>query len=217
MSTVTNGAGRRERRTTAEVEQLMLDSAQYLFSTQGYAGTSFRSIADRADVAESVLYRKFKTKAALFDLTIVEPFRQVIAGYAENYGTRPPADWDNETLARDFIETLYDFLIEHRQLGRALVNAFLIDAPGTERLQSPFDEVLKKVEQVGSVAGDATSLQGLDPPITVRVLTGMTLSMALLDDLFFPADGPRPDRERVVNEMVALCTYGQTARPGTKH
>ena len=215
MATHTARTIRRERRTTAEVERLMLDAAQELFSSHGYAATSFRSIAERADVAESVLYRKFKTKAALFDQAVVEPFRQVIDAYAANYGTRPPPEWDNETLARDYLGTLYDFLSEHRRLGRALVNAFLVDVPGTERLSSPFDGVLAKVERVGTAAGAATGLKGLDPYITVRALAGMTMSMTLLDDMFFPPGADRPGRERIVDEMVALCTYGETGRPGS--
>jgi AcrR family transcriptional regulator len=214
MSNQTRGAtGRRERRTTAEVERLMLGAAQDLFCAQGYAATSFRAVAERADVAESVLYRKFRTKAALFDQAVVEPFRQVIDAYASDYGSRPPVEWDNETLARNFIETLYDFLVEHQRLGRALINAFLIDTPGTDRLESPFNEVLTKVEEVGRTAGAASGLTGLDPARTVRVLTGITMSMALLGDLFFAPDATRPPRQRIVDEMVALCAYGETGRP----
>jgi hypothetical protein len=34
--------------------------------------------------------------------------------------------------------------------------------------------------------------------------------------MFFPPGAQRPDRERIVDEMVALCTYGETGRPDAR-
>jgi len=45
--------------------------------------------------------------------------------------------------------------------------------------------------------------------MTVRAMTGMTL----LDDMLFEPGNERPGRDRIINELVALCTYGETGRP----
>lgn len=46
-------------------KQAILDSAQYLISSQGYDATSTRSIAKRAKVSEGLIFRHFENKEGL--------------------------------------------------------------------------------------------------------------------------------------------------------
>jgi TetR/AcrR family transcriptional regulator, regulator of autoinduction and epiphytic fitness len=60
----------REKRTAA------VDAAMELFLEQGYDRTSLAQVAKRADVSTATLFKRFPTKAALFE-AIVEQFWQV--------------------------------------------------------------------------------------------------------------------------------------------
>ena len=54
------------RKRQAEKRVALLDAAQVVFLTEGYAGTSMQAVADRAGVSKMTLYRHFKDKEELF-------------------------------------------------------------------------------------------------------------------------------------------------------
>jgi TetR/AcrR family transcriptional regulator len=59
-------APRRERLTTCERRQQIIDVAGALFAERGYAGTTTRRVAERAGVTEAVIFRHFPDKDALY-------------------------------------------------------------------------------------------------------------------------------------------------------
>jgi len=54
------------RKRQAEKRLALLDAAQVVFLTEGYAGTSMQAVADRAGVSKMTLYRHFEDKEQLF-------------------------------------------------------------------------------------------------------------------------------------------------------
>ena len=65
-------------------KQAILDSAQYLISSQGYDATSTRSIAKRAKVSEGLIFRHFENKEGLMksllkrgEVTMEEPILNI--------------------------------------------------------------------------------------------------------------------------------------------
>jgi AcrR family transcriptional regulator len=53
----------RTRRSGDEIRARMLAAARAIFAERGYAGASTKEIAQRADVAEVLLFRHFGNKA----------------------------------------------------------------------------------------------------------------------------------------------------------
>ena len=53
------------RQTSAARRLSLLDAALALFSSQGFAGTTTKAIAERSGVTESILFRHFRTKEEL--------------------------------------------------------------------------------------------------------------------------------------------------------
>src|SRR5437016_12755114 len=75
-----NGDGTRAtRRSSEEVRNLLLKAAGELFGENGYSGVTTRQIAERAGVSEAILWRQFRTKAALFNVAGTAPIVQCLS------------------------------------------------------------------------------------------------------------------------------------------
>jgi len=95
-----------------------------------------------------------------------------------------------------------------------IFSSFLRRQGGAHRLPlSGLDDtaVAAFVEQV---AGREAELRGyqFDVHISTRLVAGMVMSMALLDEWLFPTGKRRPSRQRIVNEMVAFVLHGLAHR-----
>ena len=215
-STETNEVkARRTRRSPEEVRRLLVESARSTFASSGYAGASTREIAERAGVSEALLFRHFGTKAQLFQKAILDPFHEFINDYLEVWkasidGPLQPA----EVPSHNYVAGLYDLLREHRELVMALVtaHAYEVDVTsngGGELLSGALD----RLEQVVQAEVDRRGFEGVDIPVTIRLVFGMVISMAVLDEWLFPSQKRRPGRDRIVNEMVAYMVHGLAHRP----
>ncbi|MEH1164334.1 TetR family transcriptional regulator [Micromonospora sp. CPCC 205539] len=63
----TGGPAPRRRRDAAETRQLLLDAARRRFTSDGYAATTVRDIADDAGVNVALISRYFASKEGLFE------------------------------------------------------------------------------------------------------------------------------------------------------
>ncbi len=59
-------------RVRAEKRAAILEAATGLFLENGYSGTSLAKIAEAADVSSATLFKRFPTKAALFEAIVTE-------------------------------------------------------------------------------------------------------------------------------------------------
>jgi AcrR family transcriptional regulator len=195
------------RRGPAEVHALLLDAARALFAARGYAGTSTREIAVTAGVSEALLFRHFGTKAKLFERAVLDPINEFIHDYIDQWTARPLDDHDPEGIARAFIDGFYRLLSENRELVLALVTAQAYESIGELDGASPLSALLDELEAVPDRVA-AFSGFAFDIPVATRIVVGMVISMALLDNWMFPPDKKRPSRQRIVNEMVSFMTHG---------
>jgi AcrR family transcriptional regulator len=199
----------RERRTSEEVEQLVLSAATQLFSSNGYAGTSTREIAELAGVAESVLYRNYRTKARVFEAAITLPFSSFLESWASKWEARMSGNWTPEALARDFVQSLYNFLITHRELGLALVNAFSFEGDVREEvIGAAFSRTMGRVAKLAREAAAASHLASADMDLNIRLVSGMIFAQALFHDLFFPAGKSKVSRRRIIDGITVIVLYG---------
>lgn len=208
------GAGRSKpvaRRTPDEVRRLLLESARSLFATRGYAGTSTRDIALTAGVSEALLFRHFGNKAKLFERAILDPLNEFVHDYVEQWKARGPADHTPEAISYAYVDGFYRLLSENRELVLALVTAQAYESIEELNAASPLSNLMEQLEQV---AGHEAELRGFkfDVQITTRLVAGMVMSMALLDEWLFPVGKRRPSRQRIVNEMVEFMLHGLAHR-----
>lgn len=78
------------RRNPAKTQARILEAAFALFSSQGYAKTGIREVAEQAGVATSLVVRYFGTKATLFEESLVR------ALYAQGFFVRGKANFGEE-------------------------------------------------------------------------------------------------------------------------
>ena len=69
----------------ATTEQKIKEAARKLFTQKGFAATRTRDIAEEAGINLALLNYYFRSKQKLFDLIMMENFRQFIGGMAANF------------------------------------------------------------------------------------------------------------------------------------
>ena len=199
------------RRAPDEVRRLLLESARSLFAAKGYAGASTRDIATQAGVSEALLFRHFGTKAKLFERAILDPINDFIHQYVEQWRARTAADHTPEGISFAYVDGFYRLLSENRELVLALVTAQAYESIKELNEASPLSRLMDELEQVASREAELRGFK-FDVHISTRLVAGMVMSMALLDEWLFPSGKRRPSRQRIVNEMVAFMLHGLAHR-----
>jgi len=199
------------RRGPDEVRRLLLEAARALFAARGYAGASTRDIALKAGVSEALLFRHFGTKAKLFERAILDPINEFTHDFVEEWKARSGADHTPEEISYAYVDGFYRLLSENRDLVLALVTAQAYESIDDLNAASPLSRLMEELEVVTRREAELRGFR-FDVQISVRLVAGMVMSMALLDEWLFPAGKRRPSRQRIVNEMVALMLHGLAHR-----
>lgn len=182
-----------------------------MFSQHGYDYSSTKRIAERAGVAEALLFRHFGSKAQLFREAIVDPMVAVLRDYSEQWsGYDDPHA--TEQPVREFVEKFYGALSRRRGSALALTAASNYSANVVEDAGAPLADVLQAVQQVVAQEADRFGYQGLNTPVTARVGVGSVLAAAVFRNWLF---GPGVDvsDEVATGELETLLVHGVRHRP----
>ena len=207
----------RRRRTPGEVDDLILDAAREMFAAKGYAGTSSREIATLAGVHEPAIYRRFGSKAGLFDAAVRRPFNDAIAAYMANYESQLQRPQSTEQLVRNWVEPVFRLVSGHRELLVALLAAeqFHDEDQPAERVWE-LDALLRRMDGQAQFETDRRGLGSSgDAGLTVRISAAMVLGMVLLGDWLLGDSPSRADQATAVAEMIRMITYGVETRDAT--
>ena len=216
---VASDGARRRRRRPGEVDRLIVQAARALFASKGYAGTSTREIAKQAGTHEPTVYRRFGSKAQLFEKVVLEPFNQVISEYLAVWQSQKESPATTEDLVRQFVLPLYTVLTEHRELKLALIaaHAFNLETRPSSQEDSELSRMLDRLEPQLSFEATRRGLRNVNPSVTLRVSAGMVMAMAILDRWLLPHGERRPSPEQIIEEMVQFCLYGVSRPPDAGH
>lgn len=201
---------RRTRRAPGEIRSLLLDAARVSFAEKGYARSTTRDIAARADVAEVLLFRNFGSKANLFAEAVVVPMVEFLREWVDL--TDPSTDADTEDMQRQFIDSLYGAAAENRGLLLTFFATSVFEPQVFDGrlvaavIQKAIDELAERSEQRLVRLGVDVSTMRVG--ISSRAAIGMVLAMALFDDWLMPQGTRRPSREVLVNELTRQVLYG---------
>jgi AcrR family transcriptional regulator len=192
---------KRRRRTSDEIKTLLVNSARELFAERGFGGTTTREIADRAGVDETLLFRNFTNKERIFQEAVARPIERFLNDYTEHWLHTPLAESDPEEILRAFVESLYDL---------ASANRLLLLAATPNHLGHGAQGALAQLERL---AAETAAAQGFDydSAIAIRAAVAMVITVAVFDEPLFGTRG-NADRDRVVNELTGILTYGLTRR-----
>ncbi|QRY42747.1 TetR/AcrR family transcriptional regulator [Mycolicibacterium boenickei] len=207
---MSNRTGRtpRTRRTGDEIRARLLAAGRSVFAELGYAGASTNEIAQRAEVAEVLIFRHFGSKAGLFDVAVLDPFESFVDEWQAWWSRHALSGESVEELAHDYIDRLYGFFADNRDLVEALLAARAHRPEVSERLNAMFARLEKTVREGAAEYG----LPVRDPGTTVRLTFGLVLSAVVHSEMLFPA-GASMSRAELTDELARYMLHGITHLP----
>lgn len=201
--------GKRPLRSTAVVRELILNAARACFAESGYAGTTTRQIAKRAGVVENLIFKQFGSKSELFQASVVEPFQSALDAFTARWSAREAVPHAGESVAREYVEALYDLLEGHGELLLAIM--------ADRRGERPLLPLMRELERVAAAQMESQGWGGVDFFVLARLHFGMVAFNAAFGDALYPAGDTEPGgaatRERIVKEMTAFMVHGTAHRP----
>lgn len=193
---------RRRYRTEEETRALLRAAATELFSAQGYARTSTSQIAERAGVAEIMLFRHFETKANLFRIAIFDPLGALVRRYAEQWNSEDVPGLSH-LVSDQFIDEFYRSMIEHRGALMTLFTTRIHEdadtGSGTDQ-QAAMTEILGPLERAIRREIDVARYPDVNVTIATRLTIAMIGGTVFFKDWLFPND-PNIDDEQIIQEM----------------
>jgi AcrR family transcriptional regulator len=202
------------RRAPGEVRELVLEAARELFSTRGYLSTSTKRIAERAGVAEALLFRHFGSKAQLFREAVVDPLVAVLHGHADQWLSHE-GPHEARRPVRSFIDTFFGALSDRRGFAMALTAASNYSDDVVEDAGAALADVLRAIETVLAQEARTFGYEGLNPPVTARVGMGSVLGSAVFRSWVFGAS-PDVTDEQVTTELERMMRHGVRGRPARR-
>ena len=203
-------AHRRRRRTRQDVLSRISESAQQLFGERGYAAATTKEVAQLADVSETLLFRHYGSKAALFDAVVTEPFRQLMDEFVQKFPD-PTLPGIREGEDKIFTRRVFELFERNEAVFQAVLAgpspaSAGEPTPGLNGLTPYFDRAADQVMQRYAAAG-------LEPAypldLSIRLTFGMIASSVLMRKLLFP-DRPFPREElmQTLEHLVADLLSG---------
>jgi AcrR family transcriptional regulator len=100
-------------------EQRIKEAARKLFTQKGFAGTRTRDIAEEAGINLALLNYYFRSKQKLFDLIMMENFRQFLGGMSANF---QDGSLSMEEMIGKVVNAYIDFLTDFPDLPLFILN-----------------------------------------------------------------------------------------------
>ena len=152
------------RRARGAPRLLLLEAARTLFARHDYRSTTTVQIAEKAGVAEHLLFRHFGSKARLFNEAVVVPFLTIIDDLNADWESFAPGPESAEAVAREFLGSLYDVFLENRGLVMTLWAA---DAMTDEELaDTGIADIDRAIAVLGQLGGKGSTSSGSAPAST---------------------------------------------------
>lgn len=197
---------KRFRRQPGRGRELVLAAAHEEFSEHGYARATTRAIADRAGVAEPLLFRQFGSKAGLFNEVVFGPIRKFMLEFEKSHAEARDSN-DLEARAKRFVEGLYDLLRSNRGLMLTYFTTHVFEPDVLEHPEGipAFLEVIGMMDRLADKRLGPRKKATVKIRLHERINIGSVIAAALFDDLIFASMSARPTRNRIINELARIA------------
>jgi AcrR family transcriptional regulator len=176
------------RRSTEENVDRILRAAADEFKTAGFAGATTASIARKADVTQTQLFRYFDSKTQLFREAVFKPLDQHFLDFLSRLRSAASAAATRGEKSRLYISELQQFLTEHSQLLLSLVVAQTYEPDSTQGVHD-IDSVRAYFERGAALmASRMAGTPKVDPKLMVRVSFAAILGCIFFKEWLLPAD-----------------------------
>ncbi len=176
---------KRRRRSSKEVEAIIIRAAQEIFAEVGYEGATMREVARRSGIHEPTLYRHFPSKDSLFDAAVFAQFDKQLLGVYENAAATAPSDTEGLVPVLD---PMLSFMRSDRRLViTALDRTLRPDARDKgiiQRSASLVEALIDKVSPLLEQHEAAQPFGGKDAaPALVALMLSSAIGLALLEPI----------------------------------
>jgi len=189
-----------------------MDAACEEFEHNGYAGTKTAAIAQKAGVAEWLIFNHFGSKAKLFHDSIFKPLnRQFLDFCATRLADTEDA---RQETARKYILELQRFIAGHSRMLMSLLFAQMYECDKVEGL-SQVDGLHEYFSRAATMAMNRrTGKPKVDPKLMSRISFATIMSCVVFKDLLFP-EGLATEEEigTAITDFVLFGTHAN-AHPG---
>lgn len=195
----------RRRRSTKEVLDRLVDAACEEFESNGYTRSKTATIAKKAGVSETLLFKHFGSKANLFHDTIFNPFNQ---HFAEFKASHPIAEGDSEgrlEITRQYIGEVQEFFSKHSGMLMLLITSQSYESDevkGIDNIKGLHDYLSTTAKMIESRLEESPDM---DPLLTACISFSTIMSCILFKDWLFPK-GAADDR--TINEAITNFVLG---------
>ncbi len=174
----------RARRSTEEIIERLMEAASEEFEHNGYAGTTTAGIAQKAGVAEWLIFNHFGSKAKLFHDSIFKPLNQQFLDFC---ATRLADTEDaRQETARKYILELQQFIAGHSKMLMSLLFAQMYEFDKVEGL-SQVDGLHEYFSRAAAMAMNrVTGKPKVDPKLMGRFSFATIMACVIFKDLLFP-------------------------------
>ena len=177
---------RRTRRTKEQILGLILEAAGEEFELNGYEGAKTAVIAEKAGVAEALIFSNFGSKAKLFQDAIFEPLQQHLLRFQTEHRV---AVGDRDGLragTQQYILELQAFISRHSRMLKSIIGAQMYANEGLQELRHV--EGLHDFFLRASGPGASLSFENprIAPQLLTRVSFATILACVIFKDLLFP-------------------------------
>lgn len=195
------------RRGAIELRALILEAAENAFDRDGYSAVTLKEVAREAGVTESVLYRHFPSKAALFRESVLQPLMNVLSAFAEASLRYLEYPLDDRALMRLVMGGLLDQLSDHRAVLRSFVAAEDdLDPADREQFRQAMADLLRGIDTIAREEGKRRNSGNIGHGVemTSRLAVGMIISV-VVHDQWLLRDLPRkPTRAAVLDHITEI-------------
>jgi AcrR family transcriptional regulator len=204
---------RRRRRPSSEVRRLLLEEASRQFTERGYAATTMKDLSGATDVAISVLYNHFPSKAHLLREAVLQPFVDLVDSIGATWTSLQDQPWEEAQLIRAFISELYDGLYSHRG---ALLTLVAAQSELDDSMRAEISRALRRMFLELRAITEESRTHGWHPSerieTQIRLLVTLVAGAAALGDLFLPAPAV-PSAGALFDDMTDFVRYGLSGKP----
>ena len=155
----------------ASAEEKIKEAARKLFTQKGFSATRTRDIAEEAGINLALLNYYFRSKQKLFDIIMMENFRQFIQAISVNFLS---AGTTLEEKLGKVITMYIDFLTQNPDLPLFILNE-LRNNPGQLAASIEREIGSTRAELFGQLKAAAGRTGGIDPFHLMANLVGLTV------------------------------------------
>lgn len=204
-----NRGGRPSKQEHHEISARILECASALFAQQGYAATSIEQIAASCSMGKDTIYRRYASKAVLFEEVIASLSRRAFAQLSIAVPDEGPALPHLKKLLRWLltINLTPDFIAFKRIVmsETLILDGVRVKMPASDPTQERIVSLIRQAQQDGAMADGDPSF------ISDRLVNGI-ISGPVIQAMLGHPPMPAPQQDAYFEQAWNLLMQGAASR-----